>query len=133
MNTEGKIIMGGFARIVATAIIWGALVFIVTLGDVDASNFINLAIILGVAGWVTSEVWQSRDHSTRVEKIPPIVSVPEKSKRSENRRLTRLIDSMSEEDLATLEAVLAARRDQFDEDEQIELNRLLADQERTRR
>jgi hypothetical protein len=39
---------------------------------------------------------------------------------------------MNEEEIAALESILSSRRDQFDEDEQIELNRLLAEQDRTR-
>jgi hypothetical protein len=125
--------MSGVVRLIATAIIWGAVILILTLGNVDGSNFINLAVLLGVAGWATSEVWQWRDRSVKGETPSHTNVPPEKSKRSENQRLSRLIDSLSEEDLANLEAVLAARRDQLDEDEQIELNRLLADQERARR
>ena len=120
-------------RLLATMVVWAAIVLISTFGNLDVNNFISLAIVLGVGGWITTEIWHSRDPVVKAEKSAQIVAITEKSKRSENRRLSRLIDSLSEEDLATLEAVLAARRDQLDEDEQIELNRLLADQERAHR
>jgi hypothetical protein len=117
-------------KVIATAIIWAALALIMIFADVDFGNFISLAILVGVAGWGTSEVWKARETFDAIERHLP---APEKSKRTEDSRLNRLVDKLSEEDVATLEAILAARRDQLDEDEQIELNRLLAEQERDRR
>jgi hypothetical protein len=124
---------GGRERVIATAIIWAALALIMIFADVDFGNFISLAVLLGVAGWATAEVWNTKHDASQPANLEASEAHSEKAKRKENQRLSRLVDSLSEEDIATLEAVLAARREQFDEDEQIELNRLLADQERTRR
>jgi hypothetical protein len=81
----------------------------------------------------TAAVWDAlNSHPSKSENSATHAENSEKAKRREDERLTRLIASMNEEDLATLEALLASRRDQLDEDEQIELSRLLAEQERTR-
>jgi hypothetical protein len=119
---------------IATAIIWTALACIVIFADVDiTSNFISLFVLAGAALLSTAAVWDSAKFTSKAEHAALGSEASEKAKRSEENRLARLIDSLSEEDISTLETVLTARRDQLDEDAQIELNRLLADQEHTRR
>lgn len=125
MNTQGKVF--------ATAIIWLAFTLIMIFGDVGTS-FINIFFLAGAAMISTVAVWDglnNNNSSKRQNEFKANVEF-EKAKRRENKRLSRLIDSMNEDELAALESILSSRRDQFDEDEQIELNRLLAEQERTR-
>lgn len=114
-------------------VVWAAIVLIATLGNLDTNNFLSLAVLLGVGGWATAEIWNTKHDAALSANLAASAVHTEKAKRKENRRLSSLVDSLSEEDVAALEAILDARRDQFDEDEQIELNRLLADQEQTRR
>jgi hypothetical protein len=128
--------MGTQGKVVATAIIWTAFTLIMIFADVDATNFINLAILAGAAMISTVAVWEGLNNSQATSKREGVikdVQKYEKAKRSENKRLARLIESMNEDEIAALESILSSRRDQFDEDEQIELNRLLAEQERSRR
>ncbi len=120
-------------RLLATAVVWTAIVLITTLGNLDVNNFLSLAVLLGVGGWATAEIWNTKPDAALSTHLAASAEHTEKAKRKENRRLSSLVDSLSEEDIVTLEAVLDARRGQLDEDEQIELNRLLADQEQTRR
>jgi hypothetical protein len=127
--------MGTQGRVIATTVIWAAFTLIMIFADVDTNNLINLAILAGAAMISTVAVWDgmnSHHSSSKQQNSFKGNEQYEKAKRSDNRRLTRLIKSMDEDDISSLEAILASRRDQLDEDEQIELNRLLADQERSR-
>jgi len=126
---KGENMLGYRERVIATAIIWTALACIMIFGEVDTGNFISLAVLVGGAFLGTSAIWEMKHQP---EKSETIVQPTEKAKRTGNNRLARLIESMDEEDIATLEAILASRREQLDEDEQIELNRLLAEQDRAR-
>lgn len=127
--------MGTQGKVIATTVIWAAFTLIMIYADVDTNSFINLAILAGAAMISTVAVWDGMNsHHSASKRDDSLKSgeQSEKAKRRENKRLARLIESMSEDDISSLEAILAARRDQLDEDEQIELNRLLADQERSR-
>ena len=124
--------MGTQGKVIATGIIWTAFTLIMIFAEVD-NSFINLAIVAGAAMISTVAVWEGLNNSPSKRHTDFGSSEhSEKAKRRENKRLTHLIDSMNEDEIATLEGILSTRRDQFDEDEQIELNRLLAEQERSR-
>lgn len=124
--------MGTQGKVVATAIIWTAFTLIMIFAEID-TNFINLAIVAGASMISTVAVWEGLNNGPSRRQMDYNSEHLEKAKRRENNRLARLVESMSEEDIAALESILSSRRDQFDEDEQIELNRLLAEQDRARR
>jgi ribosomal protein S13 len=88
-------------RFQATAIIWAALaaVIIFTPGDKVA-----LAFILGIGATAsTSMIWESLKLSSNLQHQDA------KSKRS--NKISRLIESMDDDEVADMEALLAARRD----------------------
>jgi hypothetical protein len=124
--------IGTQGKVIATAIIWTAFTLIMIFAEID-TNFINLAIVAGASMISTVAVWEGLNNGpSRRQTDFESNDQLEKVKRRENKRLARLVESMSEEELAALEGILSSRRDQFDEDEQIELNRLLAEQDRAR-
>lgn len=125
--------MSGFARLAATAIVWAAAVSILSFTNIDTSNFINLGVVLLAALFSTAAIWDSaKSDAAKSNHAQHEAKAHEKAKRSADDRLARLIDSLSAEDIARLDEVLESRRAQLDEDEQIELNRLLAEQDRAR-
>jgi hypothetical protein len=88
-------------RFQATAIIWAAVaaVIIFTPGDKVA-----LAFILGIGATVsTGVIWDSLKGLTKPEQQAG------KSKRS--NKISRLVESMDDDEVADMEAILAARRD----------------------
>jgi hypothetical protein len=90
-------------RFQATAIIWAALaaILIFTPGDKVA-----LAFILGIAATgSTVVIWESLKESARLQ--PP--QQAGKTKRSS--RISRMVESMDDDEIADMEAYLAARRD----------------------
>ena len=88
-------------RFQATALIWAAVaaIIIFTPGDKVA-----LAFILGIGATVsTGVIWDSLKGSTKLEQQAG------KSKRSS--KISRMVESMDDDELADMEAILAARRD----------------------
>lgn len=101
---------GSRERMITTAIIWAALACILIFADVDiTSNFISLFVLAGAALLSTAAIWDSAKFTSKAEHAARWSEAPEKAKRSDENRLARLIDSLSEADIATLQSVLAAR------------------------
>lgn len=125
------------ARMVATLGIWAALAAILlTLAIVspETLNLFSLVVMLGAGAIATSEVWGSgsglmRSRRAREESA---ISADDKPKRMPAAD-TRWTETLSDDELNALESALAARRAQMDEDQQIELNRQLAEHRRDSR
>lgn len=90
-------------RFQATALIWFALaaIIIFTPGDKVA-----LAFILGIGATVsTGVIWDSLKESSKLH----LNQQDGKSKR--NNRVSRMVEGLDDEEVADMEAYLAARRD----------------------
>jgi hypothetical protein len=90
-------------RFQATAIIWAALaaIIIFTPGDKVA-----LAFILGIGATVsTGVIWDSMKESSKLH----LNQQAGKSKR--NNRVSRMVEDLDDDEMADMEAYLAARRD----------------------
>lgn len=129
--------LNDMARMVATVVIWAAITVIgIVLGIAapDSLNWITLAVMLGIGWFATSEVWgtsKSGRSFQRAHEQPLEHEAVEKPKRMPEE--TNWTEALSDDELNALERALAARRAQMDEDQQIELRRQLAQQERQQR
>ena len=117
----------------ATVAVWGSVAYVL-VESAAADNFTYLilglfaflaTVIMWAAGYamtVTSlrEASRGQDHAT----------LDSKSKRSVGNSLTSVVETFSPEKVAALEAALERRRESFDEDDQILVNRLSAEPER---
>jgi hypothetical protein len=94
-------------RLIATAIIWGAVTIILALSRFgDGSDMIWLAFVMGGAATVsTGFIWQygmKRDKAEAQQRAS-------KSKRT--NRMSRLVEGLDEDELLDMEDFLAARRE----------------------
>ena len=90
-------------RFQATALIWAALaaIIIFTPGDKVA-----LAFILGIGATVsTGVIWDSLKESSKLQQNQ------QAGKAKRNNRISQMVDGLDDEEIADMEAYLAARRD----------------------
>lgn len=89
-------------RFQATAVIWAALAAIIIFSPGD--DKVALAFILGIAATgSTVVIWESLKESAK--------SQQQAGKSKRNSRISRMVDSMDDDEVADMEAFLAARRD----------------------
>ncbi|MFN8378669.1 MAG: hypothetical protein U0452_08365 [Anaerolineae bacterium] len=119
--------------LLATLTVWGSVAWVLTSTPAP-DNFVYL--ILGAAAFLsTGVIWGvggSVDTGRRREPAPQrqdFTYGDTKAKRG-NGSLASVVDTLSPEQIAALEVALERRRDTFDEDEQILVNRLSAELER---
>ena len=92
--------MSELGKVVTTIAIWSAVTGIMVLGQIGEHNAVWGLVILGVAATVsTLAIWVGSDTQSDNEKI----------KRS--NRTSRLVERLDEEEIADLEDLLAARRE----------------------
>jgi hypothetical protein len=119
----------GFILLLATLIIWSAIAFmIVSLPSPEFGAYLILALLAFLS---TGVVWGAggtllKDAPERAPRRPEQAERGGKRKRTDSS-LSTLVESLTPEQLAALDAALQQRRDALDEDEQIALNRLTSD------
>ena len=97
--------MRDIVRLVTTSVIWGTLAIIFTINGPFSGEMVPLAVILGIGATVsTAMIWQNNkpDHDEEAVQTG-------KAKRSS--RLSQMVNRLSDDDLYTLEELLAARHD----------------------
>ena len=131
--------MNSFERLFATGLIWlvvaGIALSMIIRGSVDSFLFVILmagAFLSPAVVWGTSVALASNKASAERQMRILDRDINDKPKRrmqdSEN-----WLNELDNDQLNALESALAARRKHMDEDEQIELSRLLAEQENARK
>lgn len=131
--------MNSFERLFATGLIWlvvaGIALSMIIRGSVDSFLFVILmagAFLSTAVVWGTSVALASNKASAERQMRILDRDISDKPKRrmqdSEN-----WLNELDNDQLNALESALAARRKHMDEDEQIELSRLLAEQENARK
>lgn len=117
--------MNGRERLIATLVIWSGVTIMLTAGSsVLSQDAAAATLTIMAASFATFAVWMSLRWTGAGEMTHQL----EKGKRR-NNRLSRLIDSLDENELQDLEDRLAARR----EEEEVELHSLLAPQKQNNR
>ena len=114
-----------FARVVATTAIWGAFAIVMgmVMGNLSDGSLVILSAIfmIGAAG-ATSAVWAGG----RAAGAQSVAAV-EKSKRAGSMRVSRIVDSLSDEELDQLRARLEER------EETVPLESLLSQRQKQQR
>lgn len=96
--------MADIGRLAATVVIWLALVVILIAAGVTGGDMVALSLILGIGATVsTGVIWSSGQPKGDA------FALARKGKRTD--RLSRLVDTMDEDEIYDLEDLLAARRD----------------------
>lgn len=101
---------GNLARMLATLFIWAGATVMITennLAITEGNAVLLIGILAGIAGLCTLAVWVSgREHD-----VAQAAAEAEKNKRVGSRRVERLVDSLSEDELDQLRARLQERDD----------------------
>ncbi|MBE2182599.1 MAG: hypothetical protein IAE89_04150 [Anaerolineae bacterium] len=132
--------MNSFERIFATSIIWLAVTGIAVamiFSQQMVNSFLFVVLIAGAflstaVVWGTSVALASNKASAERQARHSERNISDKPKRRPHNPGNWLND-LDEDQLQALETALTLRRRHLDEDEQIELNRLLAEQENSRK
>jgi hypothetical protein len=123
----------GFILLLGTLIIWSAIAFMtVSLPSPDFGAYFILALLAFLS---TAVVWGAggallRETPERPRREQDAYEALPKRKRAE-ASLVEVVDTLTPEQIALLERALQQRRDAFDEDEQVTLNRLTGEHDRT--
>lgn len=132
--------MNSIERILATGIIWLAVAGITIAMAFTQDSLSSFLVVVLLAGgflstavvWGTSVALTSNANNAKAAQQRREPQSYEKPKRS-NQDPSLWMNDLDSEQLAALESALAARRKHLDEDDQIEINRLLAEQDNARK
>lgn len=98
--------MNDIIRLVTTSVIWGTLAIIFTINGPFSGEMVPLAVVLGIGATIsTSVIWQNSKSSRNEE------AAVQTGKAKRSGRLSQMVERLSDDDIYTLEELLAARHD----------------------
>lgn len=97
--------MTDIVKLVTTSVIWGTLAIIFTINGPFSGEMVPLAVVLGIGATIsTGMIWQGQNNRKS--------ETAQATKAKRSNRISRLMDTLDEDELDDLQAWMEARRDQ---------------------